>query len=50
MNTSLTRRAPLVYDDLYGIYRDLHDRLSEETSEMRRLRAVQKKVRRIANA
>jgi L-ribulokinase len=35
-----------VYDDLYGVYRDLHDSMSKGTSEMKRLRSVQDRVRR----
>jgi L-ribulokinase len=34
-----------VYDDLYGIYRQLHDSLSSEASEMRKLRSVQDRAR-----
>jgi len=34
-----------VYDDLYGIYRDLHDTMSAGSSEMRRLRSVQDRAR-----
>jgi len=34
-----------VYDDLYGVYRDLHDSMSKGTSEMKRLRSVQDRVR-----
>jgi L-ribulokinase len=30
-----------VYDDLYGVYRDLHDTMSSPASPMRRLRTVQ---------
>jgi L-ribulokinase len=37
-----------VYDDLYGIYRDLHDSLSGPASQMRRLRSVQGRTRRAA--
>ena len=35
-----------VYDDLYGIYRDLHDSLSKGASPMRRLRSVQDSARK----
>lgn len=34
-----------VYDELYGIYRELHDSLSAPTSGMRRLRSLQDRVR-----
>ena len=34
-----------VYDDLYSIYRELHDTMSESTSGMRRLRTVQDRAR-----
>jgi L-ribulokinase len=34
-----------VYEDLYGIYRDLHDSLAAGSSEMRRLRSLQDRVR-----
>jgi L-ribulokinase len=34
-----------VYDDLYGIYRELHDTMSERASGMRRLRTVQDRAR-----
>ena len=34
-----------VYDDLYDIYRDLHDSMSASSSEMRRLRSVQDRDR-----
>lgn len=37
-----------VYDDLYGIYRELHDSMSEGASEMRRLRTVQDRARQRA--
>ena len=35
-----------VYDDLYGIYRDLHDSLAKGASPMRRLRSVQDHARK----
>lgn len=35
-----------VYDDIYGVYHELHDRLSAEESEMRRLREIQDRARR----
>jgi hypothetical protein len=35
-----------IYDDLYDIYRDLHDAMSSDSSEMRRLRSVQDRARR----
>jgi L-ribulokinase len=35
-----------VYDDLYSIYKDLHDTMAESTSEMRRLRSVQDRARK----
>jgi L-ribulokinase len=35
-----------VYDDLYGIYRELHDSMSAGSSPMRRLRSVQRRSRR----
>lgn len=35
-----------VYDDLYAIYRDLHDSMSSASSDMRRLRTVQDRARR----
>jgi L-ribulokinase len=34
-----------VYDDLFGVYRDLHDSMSKGSSEMRRLRSVRDRVR-----
>ena len=34
-----------IYDELFGIYRHLHDSLSSEASEMKRLRAVQDRAR-----
>lgn len=37
--------ADAVYDDLYGIYRDLHDGFAADSSEMRRLRSLQDRVR-----
>ncbi len=37
--------AKPTYDDLFAIYRDLHDSMSSETSEMRRLRSVQVRAR-----
>ncbi|MGH8951138.1 MAG: ribulokinase [Acidimicrobiia bacterium] len=37
-----------VYDDLYGIYLDLHDTMSAGSSEMRRLRSVQDRARAIS--
>lgn len=37
--------AEPVYDDLYGIYRDLHDNFAGGSSEMRRLRSVQDRAR-----
>ncbi len=39
------RTAKPVYDDLFSIYRDLHDSMSADSSEMRRLRAVQDQAR-----
>ena len=35
-----------VYDDLYSIYKDLHDTMAGSTSGMRRLRSVQDRVRK----
>ncbi len=35
-----------VYDDLYGIYRELHDTMSSSASPMRRLRMVQDHARK----
>lgn len=37
--------ARSIYDDLYEVYRGLHDSMAESTSEMRRLRTVQNHVR-----
>jgi L-ribulokinase len=34
-----------VYDDLFGVYRDLHDSMSKGSSEMRRLRSARDRVR-----
>jgi len=34
-----------VYDELFGIYRHLHDSLSSDASEMKRLRSVQDRAR-----
>lgn len=34
-----------VYDELFGIYRHLHDSLASEASEMKRLRSVQDRAR-----
>jgi L-ribulokinase len=39
-----------VYDDLFGVYRELHDRYAEESSEMRRLRSIQARARGLASA
>jgi L-ribulokinase len=36
------------YDDLYSIYKDLHDTMAGPSSEMRRLRSVQDKARKQA--
>lgn len=38
--------AKPVYDDLYGVYLDLHDTMSTDSSEMRRVRSVQDRARR----
>jgi L-ribulokinase len=40
-----TQESAPVYDDLFGVYRDLHDRFAEGSSEMRRLRSIQARVR-----
>jgi L-ribulokinase len=40
-----TETDEAVYDDLYGIYRDLHDNMAAGSSEMRRLRSLQDRVR-----
>ena len=37
--------ARSTYDDLYDVYRGLHDSMAESTSEMRKLRMVQNRVR-----
>lgn len=34
-----------IYDELFGIYRHLHDSLSAEASEMKRLRSIQDRAR-----
>jgi L-ribulokinase len=34
-----------VYDELFGVYRDLHDSMSKGSSEMRRLRSVRDRAR-----
>jgi hypothetical protein len=34
------------YDDLYSIYKDLHDTMAGPSSEMRRLRSVQDRARK----
>ncbi|HSO50939.1 MAG TPA: ribulokinase, partial [Acidimicrobiia bacterium] len=39
-----------VYDDLYGIYRDLHDTYAAQSSEMRRLRSIQRRVQDMSPA
>ncbi|HEX5695754.1 MAG TPA: ribulokinase [Acidimicrobiia bacterium] len=39
-----------VYDDLYGIYRDLHDTYAAPSSEMRRLRSIQRRVQDMSPA
>jgi L-ribulokinase len=39
-----------VYDDLYGIYRDLHDTYAAQSSEMRRLRSIQRRVQDTSRA
>ena len=36
------------YDDLYSIYKDLHDTMARPSSEMRRLRSVQDRARKQA--
>jgi L-ribulokinase len=45
-----TEESAPVYDDLFGIYRDLHDRFADESSEMRRLRSIQARVRGLTPA
>jgi L-ribulokinase len=40
-----TAAAQPIYDDLYEIYRSLHDSLGAEQSEMRRLHSLQERVR-----
>lgn len=42
--------AQPVYDDLFGVYRDLHDSMSKGSSEMKRLRTVQGRVRHASGA
>ncbi|HSM44952.1 MAG TPA: FGGY-family carbohydrate kinase, partial [Acidimicrobiia bacterium] len=42
--------AQSVYDDLFGVYRDLHDSMSKGSSEMKRLRTVQDRVRHASGA
>ena len=36
------------YDELYAIYKDLHDAMAEPNSTMRRLRSVQARTRETA--
>jgi L-ribulokinase len=43
-----TPSAGPIYDDLYGIYRSLHDSLGAESSEMRRLHSLQERVRSLS--
>jgi L-ribulokinase len=43
-----TAAAGPIYDDLYEIYRSLHDSLGAESSEMRRLHSLQERVRSLS--
>jgi len=43
-----TASAGQIYDDLYEIYRSLHDSLGAESSEMRRLHSLQERVRSLS--
>lgn len=43
-----TASAGPIYDDLYEIYRSLHDSLGAESSEMRRLHSLQERVRSLS--
>ena len=43
-----TAAAQPIYDDLYEIYRSLHDSLGAEHSEMRRLHSLQERVRSLS--
>jgi hypothetical protein len=37
-----------IYDDLYSIFKELHDTMAEPASPMRRLRSVQTRTRETA--
>lgn len=39
-----------VYDDVYGVYRDLHDSMAKGSSEMKRLRSVRDRARDVSAA
>jgi L-ribulokinase len=42
--------AQVVYDDVYGVYRDLHDSMAKGSSEMKRLRSVRDRARHASAA